>query len=125
MITGPVLCDCFRAAFISRVCLVRGYCVARCLTSGLLEAPQSARSPARPAGHTVPPNVSALCGGVLFSCLGVHAGELFRVTNVVNLSNFLCVFLGDCYKRRQSTRYFARNRVFWAWFDDVCNRTPY
>ena len=104
----------FPGVFVSRVRLVRGYCVARCLTSGLLEAPRSARSPARPVDHTVPPNLSALCGGVLLSCLGVHVGELFRVTNVVNLSNFLYVFLSDCYKRRQSTRYFARNRVFWA-----------
>ena len=90
MITGPVLCACFRAAFVSCVRLVCGYCVARCLTCGLVEAPQSARSPARPADHTVPPNLSALCGGVLLSCLGVHVGELFRVTNVVNLSNILC-----------------------------------
>ena len=90
MITGPVLCACFRAVFVSRVCLVCGYCVARCLTCGLVEAPQSARSPARSADHTVPPNLSALCGGVLLSCLGVHVGELFRVTNVVNLSNILC-----------------------------------
>ena len=125
MITGPVLCVVFPGAFVSRVRFVHRRCVACCLTGGLLEAPESARSPARPADHTVPPNLSALCGGVLLSCVGVHAGELFRVTNVVNLSNFLCVFLGDCYKRRQSTRYIARNRVFWAWFDDVCNRTPY
>ena len=125
MTTGPVLCACFRAAFVSCVRLVCGYCVARCLTCGLLEAPESARSPARSADHTVPPNLSALCGGALLSCLGVHVGELFRVTNVVNLSNFLCVFLSDCYKRRQSACYFVRNRVFWAWFDDVCNRTPY
>ena len=90
MITGPVLCACFRAVFVSRVCLVCGYCVARCLTCGLVEAPQSARSPAGPADHTAPPNLSVLCDGVLFSCLGVHAGELFRVTNVVNLSNILC-----------------------------------
>ena len=112
MTTGPVLCACFRAVFVSRFRLVRGYCVARCLTCGLLEAPQSARSPPKSADHTASPNLSALCGGILLSCLGVHVGELFRVTNVVNLSNFLCVFLSDCYKRRQSTRYFARNRVF-------------
>ena len=125
MITGPVLRVCFRAVFVSRVRLVRGCCVARCLTCRLVEAPQSARSPARPVAHTAPPNLSALCGGILLSCLRVHAGELFRVTNVVNPSDFLYVSPSDCYKRRQSARYFARNRVFWAWFDDVCNRTPY
>ena len=125
MITGPVLCACFRAVFVSRVRLFHRHCVACCVSCGLLEAPQSARSPARPADHAETPNVSALCGGVLFSYLRVHAGELLRVTNVVNPSNFLYVFLSDCYKRRQSSRYFSKNRMFWAWFDDVCNRTPH
>ena len=81
-----------------------------------LEAPPSL------AGHVATSDLMAICGGILLSCLRVHAGELFRVTNVVNPSNFLYVFPSDCYKRRQSARYFAGNRVFWAWIDDVCNK---
>ena len=35
------------------------------------------------------PNLSALCDDVLLLCVRVHAAELFRVTNVVNSSDFL------------------------------------
>ena len=35
------------------------------------------------------PNLSALCDDVLRLCVRVHAAELFRVTNVVNSSDFL------------------------------------
>ena len=128
----------FPGVFVSRVRLVRGYCVARCLTSGLLEAPRSARSPARPVDHTVPPNLSALCGGVLLSCLGVHVGELFRVTNVVNLSNILCASWAivtnvvnppvispeiGCFGLGLTTFVTGRRieRLKMLRFDDVCN----
>ena len=137
MTTGPALCVRFgsfcRCSLpeVSRRCALRliwscrvGYRLLATLLAYLwLGASAGNLGRARRPRGT--PNLSALCGGILLSCLRVHVAELFRVTNVVNPSDFLYVSPSDCYKRRQSARYFARNRVFWAWFDDVCNRTPY
>ena len=75
----------------------------------------SSRSPARPRR-----SLGASWGSRVLSFWGARVRV---VTNVVTPRCFLCGFLPRCYERRQSEGFFANNGGFWAWIDDVCNRS--
>mgnify|MGYP000849383018 FL=1 len=101
MTTGPALCVrfgsfcCRSLPDVSRCCALRliwscrvGYRLLATLVAYLwLGASDGSLARARRPRGT--PNLSALCDDVLLLCVRVHAAELFRVTNVVNPSDFL------------------------------------